>query len=137
VSKYFGGYFAPTYFARGYFGPVAPIRIVADDGGDVVKRFFRDRQIREFEEALAAMAEDAPQEAAQAALKAFAPVAAAVVGEAEIAAARAISDALRTAMERQRGHAALVRVIEAELARIVKMRRRRRDEAALLLLGAL
>ena len=133
------GYFAPTYFAQGYFTPSAqkPIRIIGDDGGERIKRSFYDRQIKEFEDALAALVEDAPQEAAQAALTAFAPVAASVVGETELAAARAISDALRTGMERQRGHAGLVRVIEAELARIVKMRRRRRDEAALLLLGVL
>lgn len=139
MSNYFGAYFTPSYFAQGYFGdvPQADIRIIADDGGEVIKRSFYDRQIKAFEAALEAITGDAPQEAAQEALQAFAPISAQVAGEKELEAARAISDALHAAMERQKGHASIVRLIEAELARIVAMRRRRRDEVALLMLGAI
>jgi hypothetical protein len=136
VSNYFGGYFTPTYFARGHFGPLAQVPRI--DRGDArptrIKEWFLERQLREFEEALAALAGDAPQEAAAAALDAFQPIAVKAEGAADIAAVRAISEALHTAMERQKGHASLVRVIETELARIVQMRRRRRDEIAILLL---
>lgn len=142
MSNYFAGsYFAPTYFAQGFFTDAAvelpDIRIIPDDGGEVIKRSFYDRQVREFEEALAALAGDAPQEAAQTALQAFQPIRAVADGNKELEAAQAISTALHAAMERTKGHAGLVRTIEAELARLIAMRRRRRDEIALLMLGAL
>jgi hypothetical protein len=147
------GWFAPETQADGWFDgdlldvdaggvivpPVSPVRRVG--GADVqrktrIKEWFLERQLKEFEEALAEIgeAEDAP-EAVEAALEAFEPIAARVDDRQSLAAVRAISEALRTVADSRQARNAAVAEVETQLAKIAAIqRRKRRDEAAILLL---
>jgi len=107
-----------------------------DDAPDWRKRFY-DRQVREFEEAIEAIPRAAdPQDAAQEAVEAFAPLAVST-GEAK-AAAQAISEALRGLTMQSLRRKEVQREVadmKAELAAIEAYRRKKRNnEAAMLLL---
>lgn len=129
-------YAVPGYWVPGYAVP-EPYELRARRGGGAIERApYRD-WLRKLKEDVAALDGDAPQEAAEAALVTLRPIAAAADGQDYIAAVRAISEALRAAAERQRGHRELMRAVEAQIARIEAIRKRRRDEVALLTLGIL
>jgi DNA repair ATPase RecN len=112
-----------------------------DGGADVqrktrIKEWFLERQLKEFEETLAEIgeAEDAT-EAVEAALEAFEPIAARVDDGRALEAVRAISEALRTVADSRQARNAAVAEVETQLAKIAAIqRRKRRDEAAILLL---
>jgi hypothetical protein len=130
--------FAITGNAAGTNDSPRALRIEGDDGGEVIKRSFYDRQIKEFEATLAAI-EQAPRkkrkQAAEKAVEAFEPIAASAVGPEVVASARAITVALRAIADNRRARAAAIAEIEADLLRIAAVRRKRRNnEAALLLL---
>lgn len=139
-----GGWFAPETQADGWFSrdllDVASfIRIYGDDGGDRVKRSFYDRQIKEFEDQLEALAEAPKKKRAQAvqeAVEAFQPIQRVDYGPALNASARAILSGLRSLAEARMQRTERDRVIaeiEADLA-LIKRKKRRNNEAALLLL---
>ena len=143
-----GGWFAPETQADGWFSRdlldveagIPPIlRIYGDDGGDRIARSFYDRQIKEFEDQLEALAE-APKkkraQAAQEAVDAFRPIQRVDYGPAVNASARAILSGLRSLAEARMQRTERDRVIakiEADLA-LIKRKKRRNNEAALLLL---
>ena len=143
------GWFAPETQADGWFDrdlldatpqvDQPPIRIYGDDGGDRIKRSFYDRQIKEFEDQLEALAEAPKDERAQAvqdAVEAFQPIQRVDYGPALNASARAILSGLRSLAEARMQRTERDRVIaeiEADLA-LIKRKKRRNNEAALLLL---
>jgi len=127
--------------AQGTVEPPAPQRRVG--GAEIqrktrIKEWFLERQLREFEETLAEISEAEPEdapEAVEAALEAFEPIAARVDDGKSLAAVRAISEALRTVADSRQARNAAVAEVEAQLAKIAAIqRRKRRDEAAILLL---
>jgi hypothetical protein len=110
----------------------AVIGLRGDDAGlPSVKEWFRKRQLREFEEALEEVA-TAPdvQEAVAEAIEAFAPMVAAAPSLAPV---RAISAALRRLADDRVSREVAVRQIEEQFAEIKRVQKRRRDEAALLM----
>ena len=122
---------------------IEPPPVRRDGGADVqrktrIKEWFLERQLKEFEETLAEIGEAEPEdatEAVEAALEAFEPIAARVDDGRALEAVRAISEALRTVADSRQARNAAVAEVETQLAKIAAIqRRKRRDEAAILLL---